>query len=315
VSEYDSPWQEAIDVYFEPFVKFCYPKIHAQIDWSRGYEFLDKELHKIEPEAEEGRRVVDKLVRVWRMDGKEEWVLVHIEVQSQEEARFARRMYVYNYRLTDKYNRAVVSLAVLGDDRPTWRPSSYRRALWGCSVDFQFPVVKLLDWVGREEELEQSQNPFALFVLAHLKAVATRGDDENRYRWKVQLIRGLFGAGLKSQDIRRLLRFMDWLLELPQELAQACREVVHKLQEEKEMPYVTSFERLAREEGLEEGREEGREEGLREGIRIALAVKFGEQGADLFREIEPIEDIATLQQVLNSIPTAETADEWRRLWT
>jgi hypothetical protein len=31
-------------------------------------------------------------------------------------------MYVYNYRLFDRYDRPVVSLAVLADASPTWRP-------------------------------------------------------------------------------------------------------------------------------------------------------------------------------------------------
>ncbi|HEY8284646.1 MAG TPA: hypothetical protein VIJ28_09705 [Chloroflexota bacterium] len=44
------------------------------------------------------------------------------------------------------------------------------------------------------------------------------------------------------------------------------------------MPYVTSWERMSRaeglEQGLEQGREEGREEGKRQAIRQVLAVRF-----------------------------------------
>ncbi len=36
-----------------------------------------------------GRRTADKLARVWRQGGGEAWVLVHAEVQSQEERDFA----------------------------------------------------------------------------------------------------------------------------------------------------------------------------------------------------------------------------------
>lgn len=72
MSEYDSPWKEALEVYFERFVAFFFPSIHADIDWNRGREFLDKELQKIAPEAATGRRTVDKLVKVWRKNGEEE---------------------------------------------------------------------------------------------------------------------------------------------------------------------------------------------------------------------------------------------------
>jgi len=85
---YDSPWQEALEVYFEPFVAYFCPASQAEIDWSRGYVPLDKELQQIAPQSEAGARTVDKLMKVWRRDGQEEWVLVHVEVQSQHDPDF-----------------------------------------------------------------------------------------------------------------------------------------------------------------------------------------------------------------------------------
>ncbi len=37
-----------------------------------------------------------------------------------------------------------VSLAILGDDRPNWRPSEFVAGRWGCEVRFTFPTAKLL---------------------------------------------------------------------------------------------------------------------------------------------------------------------------
>jgi len=82
-------------------------------------------------------------------------------------------MFVYNCRLVERYNKAVVSLAVLADENPHWQPSVFRRELWGCSTEFRFPIVKLLAEATRADELEKSDNPFAWFVLAHIKAVET----------------------------------------------------------------------------------------------------------------------------------------------
>jgi hypothetical protein len=64
VIDYDSPWREALDAYFEAFVALLFPEVHAQIDWARGYESLDKEFQQVVREAELGRRYVDKLVKV-----------------------------------------------------------------------------------------------------------------------------------------------------------------------------------------------------------------------------------------------------------
>src|SRR5947207_2860166 len=167
MSDYDSPWKEALDQFFEAFLGFFFPQAHADIDWSRGYESLDKELQQIVREAEHGRRVVDKLVKVWLKNGAERWLLIHIEVQAQKEGDFPKRMYVYNYRLFDRYDREVISLAILADDDPSWRPSAYGYARWGFRINIEFPSVKLLDYAAREETLENDPNPFATVVLAH----------------------------------------------------------------------------------------------------------------------------------------------------
>jgi hypothetical protein len=175
-SDYDSPWKESLESYFSDFIAFFFPQVHADIDWTRGYEFLDTELQQIVRDAELGRRLADKLVKVWRQSGDEAWVLVHIEIQSKEESDFSERMFVYNYRLRDRYNRPVASLAVLADTRLNWRPGQFYSQLWGCEISFTFPVVKLLDYGQHWQELENSDNPFATVVMAHLKAQETRND-------------------------------------------------------------------------------------------------------------------------------------------
>ena len=60
-ADYDSPWKEALERYFEAFMAFFFAQAHRDIEWSRGYEFLDKELHQVTPDAALGRRRVDKL--------------------------------------------------------------------------------------------------------------------------------------------------------------------------------------------------------------------------------------------------------------
>jgi len=155
-SDYDSPWKEMLEAYFRDFIRFFFPHIEPEIAWNRGYDFLDKELQQVVRDAELGRRYADKLVKVWRGSGEEAWVMTHIEIQGQEETGFSERMFTYNYRLRDRYNRPIASLAVLGDERPTWRPRTYSDELWGCRIQFEFPVVKLLDYGRNWSDLENS---------------------------------------------------------------------------------------------------------------------------------------------------------------
>ncbi len=113
--DHDSPWKEVLESRFPEFLALLFPTIHVEVDWSRGTEFLDKELQKVVRDAELGRRHTDKLVKVWAHDGSEAWVLIHVEVQGEAETAFTERMYVYHYRLFDRYKMDVVSLGVLAD--------------------------------------------------------------------------------------------------------------------------------------------------------------------------------------------------------
>jgi hypothetical protein len=63
--EYDSPWKEVIETYFQDFMAFFFLQAHAEINWSRNYESLDNELQQIVRDAEIGMRRVDKLIKVW----------------------------------------------------------------------------------------------------------------------------------------------------------------------------------------------------------------------------------------------------------
>ncbi len=113
-------------MYLESFLELCFPEVHRDIDWLRGYESLDTELQEIIRDAETGRRFADKLVKVWLKNGEETVILTHIEVQSQVQSDFAERMFIYNHRLYDKYRKQVISLAVLGDEQFSWRPHQLR---------------------------------------------------------------------------------------------------------------------------------------------------------------------------------------------
>ncbi len=128
---YDSPWKEALERFFPQCLEFFFPTIHEQIDWTQGWEFLDKEFQQIMRDAEVGRRLVDKLVKVWRLDGQETWVLIHLEIQGQVESEFSERMFTYFYSIRDRYRQSVVSLGILTDETLSWRPSEYILEIWG----------------------------------------------------------------------------------------------------------------------------------------------------------------------------------------
>jgi hypothetical protein len=70
--------------------------------------------------------------------------------------------------------------------------------------------VKLLDWCDRTDELESSDNLFAIVVLAHLKVIETQRNVQQRKAWKFRLTRMLYERGYERQQILDLYRFLDW---------------------------------------------------------------------------------------------------------
>lgn len=300
-SDHDSPWKEALEGYFPEFLALLFPHIHASIDWSRGYQFLDKEFQQIVRDAVTGRRYADKLVGVYRLDGQPAWVLVHVEVQGEPEPAFAERMYVYNHKIRDAYSVSVASLAVLADTDPDFRPEHYRNDLWGCAIDFRFPVVKLIDWDIPQhwESLETSDNPFALVVMAQIRAKATK-DANTRKAWKFRLIRLMYDRGYERKTILELFRVIDWMLQLPASLETAFRQEIFTLEETKQMPYVTTVERA----GIEKGYRQGEADLL----LWLIESKFGADSAEALRDRIESADDENIRRWSARILTADTPD-------
>jgi hypothetical protein len=299
--EYDNPWKEAISIYFQPFIELLFPDVNAIVDWTLDYEFLDTVLQQVTRDDEIGERTADKLVKVWLKDGTETWILIHVEVQSQYQANFAERMYVYNSRIFGVYRQKVLSLAVLADDSPSWYPTQFEYNIGGSQVLLKFVVTKLLDYQQQWNTLEQSLNPFSAIIMAHLKTQGTRQKPEDRLQWKLRIIKGLYQQGYSREDIRELFRLIDWLMALPQPLDNSFQTEIKRFEEEKIMPYVTSLERL------------GIEKTMRENIISILQVRFTTVPTDLVNATNQIQDINQLKNLLKQAVTIASLADFQQL--
>ncbi|XGA81005.1 hypothetical protein OR573_04955 [Halomonas sp. CH40] len=292
-ADHDSPWKMALESYFQEFLALLFPVIKEQVNWSKGYSFLDKELQQITPDADSGRRYADKLIKVYAIDGSETWVLIHVEVQGEPEDAFAERMYTYQYRLRDRYSIDVVSLAILADTRESFRPTTFHYMRWGCELTFTFPTAKLIDWETHWAELNASENVFALVVIAQIQAKRVR-DGATRKDVKIALIRLLYERGYSREQIVQLFNIIDWMLQLPKALEPEFVQAVYAIQEEKHMPYVNTIERL----GIEKGRQEAEQRALeskRNAARKLIALT--EMNDQLIAEIEelPVKEVEKLR--------------------
>ncbi len=319
-ANYDEPWKEALTEYFEAFLYFFFPEVHQLIDWTKTPESLEKELKRITASAKTKKRFADKLYKAWLLEGQEVWILIHIEIQSQYETDFPQRMYIYNYRAFDLYQKPVISLAILGDERVNWRPDSYNYRIAGCEVSLKFPTVKLLDYEERWSELEASSNPFAIIVMAHLKTKATTGKLQQREQWKWTLIRGLYDRGFEREQIIKLFEIIDNMMTLSTKLQESLESKIKQFEEERTMPLVSNMElrgikrgkKIGEKIGKEIGKEIGALQKSRDDIKTVLTVRFGQISSEIEEIIGKMTNPTILEELLKLAATANSLAEFKQ---
>ncbi len=169
--------------------------------------------------------------------------------------------------------------------------------------------MRLADWRGREAELLASENPFALVVLAQLKILELRrlrkqNDDLSKYAAKRELIRLAYKRGYERKYIASLLRFIDWIMILPEELEQKLDQETEQYKEEKPMPYITSWERR--------GEKRGRLAQAQMMVTTQLSYKLGQLTAETQAKIEqlPVEKLQRLGIALLKFASPADLDKW-----
>jgi hypothetical protein len=302
-ANYDETWKEVIGDYFDSFLAFFYPEINQEIDWTKTPISLDKELEQITATAESKTRHADKLFQVWLLDNQEVWVLIHVEVQSQYDKEFSQRMFIYNYRAFDLYQKPVISLAILGDETKNWLPNCYRYGLGSSQLIFNFSSVKLLNY--QWEELEQSNNIFAIVVMAHLKTKATNSNLSVREQWKWKLARLLYERGYNRKEIVDLYKVIDLMMALSGDLQLSFEEKLTNYQEKLKMPLLTNIEQRTIEKTTKQTRKQD--------IIKLLQVRFGDIPENLVASINKIDDTSFLEQIFVSAINVSSLEEFAHL--
>ena len=287
-ADQDSPWKLILRQYFREAIEFFFPDIAQQIDWSIPVEFLDREFQQLTPDSEIGKRFADQLVKVYQKGGNSIILLIHLEVQAEPEDVFPKRIFTYLIRIFDYFHQVPISLAILCDSDPKWRPNQYNFTTFGSSLQFNFTAVKLLDYASQWEELEASQNVFATVVMTHLKAQETKRSPKRRKEWKLALIKRLYERGYDRSAIMGLFTFVDWVMLLPDATKLEFWQELKIYEEERKMPYITSVEQIGYDRGVKEADERSLE------VRKSIALNMLRKNLDL-ETIAEITGLTTAQ--------------------
>ncbi|MDO6432974.1 hypothetical protein Q4E93_20365 [Flavitalea sp. BT771] len=275
----DILWKGLLEWVFDDLLRFVFPDADKVFDMRRAFAFLDKELAEMypEPEKESDVRVVDKLVKVFRKDGEEEWVLVHIEIQDKTKARdralFPERMFRYFYRCLDRYRKPVAAIAIYTGPDGKRLPDCYEYQFMRTNLKYQYNTLCILDCP--DEELGRSDNPFAWVVLAAKKALLKGKDlDKKLLAGKLFVFRKLYEGGIfERKKLQAILTFLDNYVRFEKtESNRIFRKEIDKITGKKNTMDI--FEQVAEwrwQEGLQEGHRKGINEGLEKSVRALLA--------------------------------------------
>ncbi len=208
----DTLWKSLLEDIFDDFFLFFFEDYKNKFDLNKGFEFLDKELAQLFPDdgtETNSPRFVDKLVKAFRKDGADEWILVHIEVQGYRDYDFPKRMFTYFYRITDKFNKAITSIAIFTDNNMHFKPSEYRYSFMGVENTFKFNTYKIID--QDENTLLKNDNPFAVVVLTVLLSLKKgKLPEEDILSLKIELARALFKRQIPRKKVRALMNFLRY---------------------------------------------------------------------------------------------------------
>jgi hypothetical protein len=145
----DTLWKSILENVFDDFLCFFFADAEKLFDMTRRFQFLDKELEQLFPCPDmQAPKFVDKLVKVFTKEGKEEWLLIHIEVQGYADADFSKRMFTYFYRIIDKYQKPVAAIAILTDRNKNIHPDTYEYDFLGTSFIYHFNTYKIIKSAG-----------------------------------------------------------------------------------------------------------------------------------------------------------------------
>lgn len=161
----DTLWKGLIEDLFPEFLQFFYPRAEGLLVGDASVDFLDKELGDPYPKpgAQPTTMVVDKLVRVRTTIEKEEWILMHVEVQGYRQREFSERMYNYYSRIRELHSHPVTAIAIVMGGAGTTK-GFYEEETLGTTVLYRYNVYNI--HTVDEVDLYKNRNPFALIVQA-----------------------------------------------------------------------------------------------------------------------------------------------------
>ncbi|MBR6900700.1 MAG: hypothetical protein IKN30_01385, partial [Synergistaceae bacterium] len=205
----------------------------------------------------------DTLVELQLKSGKNQWVLLHIEIQGKGGQDISYRMILYCCLIFAHYRRMPVALAILTDKRPSSEtPGQFEFSEYGTKLLYKYNLFEVYN--QSDEELLNSDNPFDSFIYAAKKYSDYMSNDAQNVKleYLLKITRSLYGRGLNEQDRAKMIIFVSRLINLGDETLR--KEFFKELtkMEGKNMDEMNWIQEYFYNKAMDKGRNEGRSEGI-----------------------------------------------------
>lgn len=242
-TDIDHPWKLIFTVFFQEGIRFIQPALHEQIDWTKDVEFLEQELHEAIKTRFHSAKICDKLAKVYLKNGDSVVLLIHIEVESAPRADFGKRVFWYRILIFDKHKtERIYSMVVYTGPKSKNQVSKYEYNYLENRVLLEFPIVKV--WELDEDLLKQSDNIFAVFLLAQKYANESKKDMDKRFAFRKFLFELAFERKISEIKIIQCLIFVRYLTALPTDLEIKFKDFKMKRIDYNSPAYWLTFEAL-----------------------------------------------------------------------
>ena len=272
----DGIWKDAVEQYLPLLLKRMMPELYEDADFSQGFTFLDKELRDTIQvslsEEHNSAKFVDTLVQVPLKSGKNQWVLLHIEIQGKGGEDISFRMILYCCLIFAHYRRMPVALAILTDKRPSDEtPGKFEFSEYGTELLYKYNLFEV--YKQSDEKLLNSDNPFDSFIYAAKKYSDYMSNDAQKVKleYLLKITRNLQALGLNTRERAGILVLVNRLINLEdKELRTQYFDELKKMKGENNMAELTWIEEHFRDEGIAIGEARGEERGRSNTLNAAV---------------------------------------------
>ena len=218
----DGIWKDAVKHYLPLLLKRTIPELYDDVDFSQEVKFLDKELQDTIQvtlgEEHNPAKFIDTLVELPLKSWKNQWILLHIEVQGKGGEDISYRMVLYCCLIFAHYRRMPVALAILTDKRPSNEtPGKFEFSEYGTKLLYKYNLFEVYN--QDDEKLLNSDNPFDSFIYAAKKYSDYMSSENQKIKleYLLKISRNLYERGLNEKERAGIIIFISRLINLEDE--------------------------------------------------------------------------------------------------